>query len=78
MSAMSNSIDAPDQGDEIGRQPHSSLVEDGVQGCKRHLVEFIDQEDLNYRPIDKAARIAYVGESYAYDQRSKALNLEFF
>jgi hypothetical protein len=41
-----------------------SLVEDGAQGCKRHLVEFIDQEDLSYRPIDKAARIAYVGEYY--------------
>ncbi|KAJ4301510.1 hypothetical protein N0V90_003603 [Kalmusia sp. IMI 367209] len=30
-------------------------------GCKRHLVEFINQEDLTYRPIDKAARLAYVG-----------------
>ncbi|KAK3072730.1 hypothetical protein LTS18_014576, partial [Coniosporium uncinatum] len=29
--------------------------------CKRHLVEFIDQEDLSRRPIDQTARITYVG-----------------
>lgn len=31
------------------------------EGMKRHLVEFIDQEDLTDRPIDNAARISYVG-----------------
>ncbi|KAJ4369670.1 hypothetical protein N0V83_005432 [Neocucurbitaria cava] len=31
------------------------------EGTRRHLVEFIDQEDLRDRPIDKEARISYVG-----------------
>ena len=35
------------------------------EGTRRHLVEFIDQEDLSDRPIDKEARISYVGEPYS-------------
>ncbi|KAF2120372.1 hypothetical protein BDV96DRAFT_595913 [Lophiotrema nucula] len=38
-----------------------SLVDEEPQSPKRYFVEFIDQEDLSYRPIDKAARIIYVG-----------------
>ncbi|PVH95794.1 hypothetical protein DM02DRAFT_731630 [Periconia macrospinosa] len=41
-------------GEGLSRSDESAL------GCKRHLVEFIDQEDLTYRPIDKAARLTYV------------------
>lgn len=44
------------------RTPGYSLVDEGAQGCKRHLVEFIDQEGLSYKPIEKAARITYVGQ----------------
>ena len=58
-SPMYDHTDVLERCDDIG-----SLVRDGAQGCKRHLVEFIDQEDLSYRPIDKAARIAYVGNSF--------------
>jgi transcriptional regulatory protein AMDR len=36
-------------------------MEEGTEGCRKHLVEFIDQEELSYRPIDKEARITYVG-----------------
>lgn len=41
--------------------PAFPLPDKNALGLKRHLVEFIDQEDLSYKPIDKASRLTYVG-----------------
>ncbi|KAF2642723.1 hypothetical protein P280DRAFT_272506 [Massarina eburnea CBS 473.64] len=75
-----DTIDNVEQSDNALLESAFTSGEDGTQGCKRHLVEFIDQEDLSYRPIDKAARTTYVGTDVSNinfliresDQRSKA------
>jgi transcriptional regulatory protein AMDR len=54
--------------------------EDGEYLVRRHLVEFIDQPELAERPIDKDARIAYIGTdvsnlNYLVKQQFRSQNL---
>ncbi|KAK3313101.1 putative fungal-specific transcription factor [Apodospora peruviana] len=45
----------------VVRVPIDASAEDGALLYKRHLVEFVDQPHIEERPIDKNARIAYIG-----------------
>lgn len=54
--------DTPLDGARVVGFPLNASAEDGEFLYRRHLVEFVDQPHIAERPIDKNARIVYIGQ----------------